>query len=119
VFLETRDHLSTEDLYRIVKQSDPTIGYTTVYRTLKLLAQCGLACEVDFHDGVARYELSLNRRTHHHMVCTSCGDSIEFFAAELEEVERRIGRQYRFDPARHSFQVFGTCQACVRKQNKV
>ena len=115
VFLKTREHLSTDELHRLVKERDPSIGYTTVYRTAKLLAQCGLAYEVDFQDGVVRYELSLKRRTHHHMVCTSCGDSVEFFAPELEEVERRIGRQFRFLPSRHSFQIFGTCQACSKK----
>lgn len=115
VFLATRDHLSTEQLHKLVKERDPSIGYTTVYRTLKLLAQCGLAYEVDFHDGVARYELSLNRRTHHHMVCTTCGDSVEFFVPELEEVERRIGLQFRFRPSRHAFQIFGTCASCVKK----
>jgi len=117
VFLKTRDHLSTEELHGLVKRLDPSIGYTTVYRTLKLLAQCGLAYEVDFSDGVMRYEHSLNRRTHHHMVCTSCGDSIEFFAPELEEIEGRIGKQFRFFPSRHSFQVFGTCQTCLKKNN--
>jgi len=40
VFLNTRDHLSTEDLHRLVKVKDPSIGYITVYRTLKLLARC-------------------------------------------------------------------------------
>lgn len=116
VFLATRDHLSTEDLHRLVKEKDPTIGYTTVYRTLKLLTQCGLAFEVDFQDGVVRYEHSLNRRTHHHMVCTSCGDSVEFFAPELEEVQRRVGDQFRFEPLRHTFQILGTCQACLKKK---
>ncbi len=84
VFLDAREHLSTEELHQRVKEKDSSIGYTTVYRTLKLLTQCGLAFEVDFQDGVVRYERSLNRRTHHHMVCTSCGDSVEFFAPELE-----------------------------------
>jgi Fur family ferric uptake transcriptional regulator len=116
VFLATRDHLSTEDLHLLVKEKDPTIGYTTVYRTLKLLTQCGLAFEVDFQDGVVRYEHGLNRRTHHHMVCTSCGDSVEFFAPELEEVQRRIGDQFRFKPLRHTFQILGTCQACLKKK---
>ena len=115
VFLDTRDHLSTEDLHRLVKEKDPSIGYTTVYRTLKLLTQCGLAFEVDFQDGVVRYENSLNRRTHHHMVCTSCGDSVEFFAPELEKVQRRIGNQFQFEPLRHTFQILGTCQACQKK----
>lgn len=116
VFLATRDHLSTEELHRLVRKRDPSIGYTTVYRTLKLLAQCGLAYEVEFHDGIARYELSLNRRTHHHMVCTLCGDSVEFFVPELEEVERRIGQQFRFQPSRHAFQIFGTCASCLKKK---
>ena len=115
VFLDTRDHLSTEDLHRLVKEKDPSIGYTTVYRTLKLLTHCGLAFEVDFQDGVVRYENSLNRRTHHHMVCTSCGDSAEFFAPELEKVQRRIGNQFQFEPLRHTFQILGTCQACQKK----
>jgi Fur family transcriptional regulator, ferric uptake regulator len=112
VFLGTHDHLSTEELHRLVREKDPSIGYTTVYRTLKLLTQCGLAFEVDFKDGVARYEHGLNRRTHHHMVCTSCGDSVEFFAPELDEVQQRIGKQFHFDPSRHTFQIFGTCQTC-------
>jgi Fur family transcriptional regulator, ferric uptake regulator len=116
VFLNTRDHLSTEELHNLVKEKDLSIGYTTVYRTLKLLAQCGLAFEVDFQDGVVRYEHSLNRRTHHHMVCTSCGDSVEFFAPELEEVQRRIGDQFHFEPSRHTFQVLGTCRACLKKK---
>jgi Fur family transcriptional regulator, ferric uptake regulator len=115
VFLSARDHLSTEELHRLVRERDPSIGYTTVYRTLKLLAQCGLAYEVDFHDGVARYELSLNRRMHHHMICTTCGDSVEFFVPELEEAERRIGQQFRFRPSRHAFQIFGTCASCLKK----
>lgn len=115
VFLDSRNHLSTEDLHRLVKEKDPSIGYTTVYRTLKLLAQCGLAFEVDFQDGVVRYEHSLNRRTHHHMVCTSCGDSVEFFAPELEEVQRRIGSEFNFEPSRHTFQILGTCEICQKK----
>jgi Fur family ferric uptake transcriptional regulator len=118
VFLDTRDHLSTEELHRLVKAKDPSIGYTTVYRTLKLLAQCGLASEVEFHDGVARYEHSLYRRTHHHMVCTSCGDSIEFFAPEIEAVEARIGKKFRFAPQRHNFQIYGTCKTCREQQKQ-
>ena len=49
-FLETRDHLSIDELAQLVKKQDPKIGITTVYRTLKLLTECGLASEVAFHD---------------------------------------------------------------------
>jgi len=118
VFFATRDHVSTEELHHLVKKRDAAIGYTTVYRTLKLFSQCGLASEVEFHDGVARFEHSLNRRGHHHMVCPVCGDSVEFFAPEVERVEHRIGKQFQFSTSRHSFQIYGTCAACQKKTKK-
>src|ERR1700724_1235450 len=82
-FLETRDHLSTEELHRLVQKKDARIGYTTVYRTLKLLAQCGLPSEGASPGGIARYERQYNRRSHHHRVCTDCGSSVEFFSPEV------------------------------------
>jgi Fur family ferric uptake transcriptional regulator len=115
VFLKVRDHLSIEELHTLIKKQDAAIGYTTVYRTLKLFVQCGLAAEVEFHDGVARYEHCLNRRSHHHMICTVCGDSVEFFSREIDEIERSIGKRFHYVTTRHSFQIYGTCEACQRK----
>src|SRR3954451_4930365 len=106
-FLETRDHLSTDELHRLVKKKKPKIGFTTVYRTLKLLSDCRLASEVAFHDGVARFEHQYNRRSHHHMVCTECGGSVEFFAPEVGKLEQEIGRKHRYLPTRHTFQIYG------------
>ncbi len=114
-FLDTRDHLSTDELYRLVKKKDERIGFTTVYRTLKLLGECGLASEVAFHDGVARYEHQYNRRSHHHMVCTECGSSVEFFSPEIERIERDIGRKNKYTTTRHSFQIYGVCDPCQKK----
>src|SRR5579864_4949977 len=56
IFLENEGHRSAEDIYRMVRDKDPRVGYTTVYRTMKLLADCGLARSVDLADGVTRYE---------------------------------------------------------------
>src|SRR5437868_7217202 len=92
-FLETHEHLSTDELHRLVKKKDSRIGFTTVYRTLKLLAECGLASEVAFHDGIARYEHQYNRRSHHHMVCTDCGNSVELFSQEVGQLEQKIGQK--------------------------
>jgi Fur family ferric uptake transcriptional regulator len=113
-FLETRDHLSTDELHRLVQKKDARIGYTTVYRTLKLLAECGLASEVAFHDGIARYEHQYNRRSHHHMVCTECGSSVEFFSQEVSMLEQEIGRTHQYLTTRHTFQIYGLCQDCRR-----
>jgi Fur family ferric uptake transcriptional regulator len=117
-FLETREHLSTDELHRLVKKKDPKIGYTTVYRTLKLLAECGLASEVAFHDGIARYEHQYNRRSHHHMVCTNCGSSVEFFSEEVEKLEQDIGHRYHYETTRHTFQIYGVCEDCRKKTTR-
>lgn len=114
-FLETRDHLSTDELHRLVQKKDSGIGYTTVYRTLKLLSECGLASEVAFHDGIARFEHQYNRRSHHHMVCTECGSSVEFFSQEVGQLEQEIGRKYHYLTTRHTFQIYGTCEDCRKK----
>jgi len=111
-FLATREHLSTDELFRLVRKKDPKIGFTTVYRTLKLLAECGLASEVAFHDGIARYEHQYNRRSHHHMVCTVCGSSVEFFSPEVDRLEQEIGRKHRYETTRHTFQIYGVCEDC-------
>jgi Fur family ferric uptake transcriptional regulator len=116
-FLETREHLSIDELHRLVKKTDPRIGFTTVYRTLKLLAGCGLASEVAFHDGIARYEHQYNRRSHHHMVCTECGASVEFFAEKVGEIEREIGSKHHYLTTRHTFQIYGVCEECRKKAN--
>jgi Fur family transcriptional regulator, ferric uptake regulator len=118
-FLETREHLSTDQLYRLVRRKDPKVGFTTVYRTLKLLAECGLASEVAFHDGIARYEHQYNRRSHHHMVCTGCGSSVEFFSPEVDRLEQEIGQKHRFRTTRHTFQIYGTCEDCQDKNGRI
>jgi Fur family transcriptional regulator, ferric uptake regulator len=111
-FLETREHLSIDELHRLVRRTDPRIGFTTVYRTLKLLAGCGLASEVAFHDGIARYEHQYNRRNHHHMVCTECGASVEFFSEKVGEIEQEVGRKNHYVTTRHTFQIYGVCEEC-------
>ncbi len=117
-FLDTRDHLSTDELYRLVRKKDERIGFTTVYRTLKLLVECGLASEVAFNDGISRYEHQYNRRDHHHMVCTECDGSVEFFSPEIERIEHEIGRKHKYLTTRHTFQIYGVCDSCQKKRKR-
>src|ERR671939_1161873 len=73
VFLRTEKHLSSEDLYQLVKEEDPNVGHTTVYRTLKLLVEAGLAREGGFGDGPTRHQHKYKNPPPHHMICTECG----------------------------------------------
>jgi Fur family transcriptional regulator, ferric uptake regulator len=114
VFLRTEEHMSSEDLYNLVKKEDQTVGHTTVYRTLKLLVDAGLAREVRFGDGRTRYEHNYKHPHHDHMICTECGMTIEFFSAELEAIQDAVVAKYKFTPVQHSLRIFGLCENCQR-----
>jgi Fur family ferric uptake transcriptional regulator len=115
VFLRTEEHLSSEDLYRLVQKEDSSIGQTTVYRTLKLLTEAGLAREVRFGDGRTHYEHNYKHQHHDHMICTQCGKIIEFYSAELEAIQDAMAAKYRFEPTQHSLRILGTCADCRRE----
>jgi Fur family ferric uptake transcriptional regulator len=114
VFLRTEEHLSSEDLYSLVKREDPSIGQTTVYRTLKLLTDAGLAREVRFGDGRTRYEHNYKHPHHDHMICTECGKTIEFFSDELEKLQDKIAARHKFEITHHTLRMFGYCEDCRR-----
>lgn len=115
-FLRTEEHLSSEDLYRLVKQGDPSIGQTTVYRTLKLLTEAGLAREVRFGDGITHYEHNYKHQHHDHMICSECGRIIEFYSAELEELQEKLAAKHRFQITQHLHRIIGLCAECRRAQ---
>jgi Fur family ferric uptake transcriptional regulator len=111
-FLRTEEHLTSEDLYRLVQREDPTVGHTTVYRTLKLLTEAGLAREVRFGDNKTYYEHHYNHQHHDHMICTGCGRVIEFYSAEIEALQDQMADNFGFRPTHHSLRLWGVCSEC-------
>jgi Fur family ferric uptake transcriptional regulator len=112
IFLNHEGHRSVEDIYRTVRKEDPRVGYTTVYRTMKLLAECGLAREIDLADGITRYEHLFNHEHHDHMICMECGTSIEFLNAEIESVQDAASEELGFKVLDHRLQIYGVCRKC-------
>jgi Fur family ferric uptake transcriptional regulator len=115
VFLRTEKHLSSEDLYRLVQSEDPSVGQTTVYRTLKLLTEAGLAREVRFGDGRTHYEHNYKHQHHDHMICLECGEVIEFYSAELEAIQDAMAAKHRFEIKQHLLRILGICANCRRE----
>src|SRR5919199_3618184 len=115
VFLRTEKHLSSEDLYRLVQKEDPNIGQTTVYRTLKLLTEAGLAREVRFGDNRTHYEHNYKHQHHDHMICVECGEIIEFYSAELEAIQEAMAAKHRFEVRQHLLRILGVCANCRRE----
>ena len=113
-FLSTEGHLTSEDLYRLVNSQDGSIGLTTVYRTLKVLTEAGLASEVRFGDGKTYYEHLYNHEHHDHMICTACGRVIEFVSAEIEALQDEMADKFGFRPTHHSLRMWGICSKCQK-----
>lgn len=112
IFLSTHQHVSVEDLYMKVKASHPGIGYATVYRTLKLFSEAGLAREILLHDGQTRYEHVLAGEHHDHLVCTGCNAIIEFEDETIEKLQNEIATRHGFLILRHKLELYGLCARC-------
>ena len=111
-FLENEGHRSVEDIYHTVKAIDPRIGYTTVYRMMKLMIRCGLAREIELADGITRYEHLFNHEHHDHLICMECGNSIEFYNPEIETLQDAASAQLGFKVLDHKLQIYGVCRDC-------
>jgi len=118
VFLRTEGHVSGEDLYRLVREQDPTVGQTTVYRTLRLLTEAGLAREVRFGDGRAHYEHNNTHEHHDHKICKYCGRIIEFYSPELEAIQDAMAAKHKFELTSHLLRMIGICADCRRQERE-
>jgi Fur family ferric uptake transcriptional regulator len=116
-------HLSAEDIYRKIHSTNPSVGLSTVYRTLELLVNKSMVSKIDFGDGRARFELSEGPRGpnhHHHLVCTGCSrivDYSNFFSAEIamhQRIERKLAKKYNFKITNHLVQYYGLCDVCSK-----
>lgn len=112
VFLAAHRHISVEELYSEVRHVNPRVGYATVYRTIKLLIECGLAVERHFADGQARFENVEEERHHDHIICERCGRIIEFVHPQIEQLQREVAQQYGFLATDHKMEIYGICQEC-------
>ena len=113
-FLKTEGHVSVADLHRILNRRGRKVGYATVHRTMKLIAECDLAREVMFDDGVVRFEHVYGHKHHHHLFCTRCKKVIEFSSKTIDEGEKAILKRYGFKMESHRYEIFGLCKNCQK-----
>jgi len=111
-FLDARGHATSEELYQLVREVNSHIGYTTVYRTMKLLVDAGIAQERHFDDGIARYEIE--HEHHDHLVCLECGKIVEFESPLIEATQEQIAAEHKFTLKRHRHELYGYCAHCTK-----
>jgi Fur family ferric uptake transcriptional regulator len=115
-FFRADNHVSIEELLAHVRAQDPRVGYATVYRTLKLLTECGVANERRFGDGLTRYELADDATHHDHLICIECGDITEFEEPRIEELQEKIAKKHGFSLRSHKHELYGLCPRCRAKR---
>jgi Fur family ferric uptake transcriptional regulator len=116
-FFELAEHVSVDELYDKVRKLDRSVGYSTVWRNLKLICKVGLAQEVNIGDGVTRYD-RVTRAPHGHLYCLKCHKLAEFNIADLIESLTALARQSKFTPEGYKVEVQGYCDGCQKERDK-
>ena len=116
---ENDGHFTPEEIYTLIKQSHPDIkiGIATVYRTLTLLENEAIALSLSFGTQGKKYELGLKKH-HDHLICTACGEIIEFFDETIELQQEKIAEKFNFKMTDHSMKIIGLCEKC-RDENTI
>ncbi len=111
-FLSMPPHLSAEELHRQVATVDEGIGLSTIYRTLRLLCDAGLAKQRHFQEGRSCFEQAFEHHHHDHLICVSCGRIEEFICEEIETRQDQVADQHGFTLTHHRLDLYGHCADC-------
>ncbi|MCD6309494.1 MAG: transcriptional repressor [Candidatus Eremiobacteraeota bacterium] len=114
--MKSDKHITAEQLYRAIEKKHPNIGLSTVYRTLKLLSDCGLARTLRLDENITSFEASYRKKHHDHIICRECGHVVEFYSEKIKTLQIEIAKKYGFIPEDHRIKIIGLCPRCAKKK---
>ncbi len=109
VILKKDGHFDADELYIQMKSEGAKISRATVYNTLSLLLDCGLVSKYHFGENHSRYEKTVGRPRHDHLICLECGDIIEFENEKLIKLQDEVCKKNNFKAQSSTLQIFGVC----------
>lgn len=110
------EHLTAQQAHEALRTHEPDVGLVTVYRALELFTSVGILDKVNFSDGVDRYERCLGASGHHHhLVCTGCGQVIEFGDCVVRSMEQELEKMSGFRIDGHWLELTGQCGECRKR----
>jgi Fur family ferric uptake transcriptional regulator len=112
IFRGLRGHVSVDEVLARARREDRRVSLATVYRTMKLLAESGLAAAREFGDGQTRWEVAAGRAHHDHLICTRCGEIVEFANEQIEALQMAVAKKHGFEVERHRLELYGRCARC-------
>lgn len=113
VLEETDDFVSAQELHAKLRAQGATIGLATVYRTLQAMADDGRVDMLRPDGGEAVYRRCARVEHHHHLVCRSCGATVEVTGPAVEDWTSRVAADHGFTDVAHTLEIFGTCAECA------
>jgi Fur family ferric uptake transcriptional regulator len=112
IFLDLPDYLTVDEIGRAVQDRDKRIGLSTVYRSLKLFVEAGLAWEHRFWHGKTCFEKSHGVAPHNYLVCTQCQKVQAFTDPLIDAVRDKVSRGLKFSPKFNRLEIYGLCAQC-------
>lgn len=112
ILTHSRGHLTPTAVYDMVHREHPSIGLVTIYRTLEILAKIGLICEVHTKGNGRSYLLRRAAEHHHHLICSDCGEVIDFIDCDLSDLEQTLSLETGFEIESHVLEFSGRCRNC-------
>lgn len=109
---EARGFVSAQQLHQTLRESGSTIGLATVYRALSSLGETGEADSLQSPDGENLFRSCATQGHHHHLICRSCGTTVELSATVVEEWTQRVAAEHGFSEVEHVVDIFGLCEHC-------
>jgi Fur family transcriptional regulator, ferric uptake regulator len=103
---------SAQDVHARLRATGTRIGLTTVYRALQAMAESGEVDVMRQPDGESVYRRCSSDRHHHHLVCRSCGTTVEVDGPAVERWADRVAAEHGYADVSHTLEVFGTCRDC-------
>ena len=110
----SNNHVTPAELYEKAHGEHAGVGLVTVYRTLKMLSNMGLICEMHGEGGSRSYLLRRPMEHHHHLVCSGCGFVVDFASCALSDLERRLIDSTGFVMEDHVLEFHGRCPRCQK-----
>lgn len=101
-------HISAEDVYKILIDMDEEIGLATVYRVLNQFDDAGILNRHHFEGGKSVFEIS-HKEHHDHLVCLTCGKVIEFEDDTIEQRQKEVAKANNMKLVNHSLYLYGEC----------
>ncbi|CED90666.1 Fur family transcriptional regulator [Actinomyces succiniciruminis] len=114
ILARTDEFRSAQQIHAALQAEGTKVGLATVYRNLTAMAEAGEVDQIRSADGEVLYRECERPEHHHHIVCRSCGRTVEVAGGELEEWIRRVSAEQGYTDMEHTVEFFGLCPVCSR-----